>query len=232
LTHSSTGACEIAATAILHPGVELGKESQVMDYVLLGVPARGRKPGAAPTRISEQAVIRSHAVIYAGVMIGKRFQCGHSCLIREDTSIGDHVSIGSHTVVEFQVRIADHVRIHSQAFIPEYSVLEEGCWIGPNVVLTNAKYPAAKDTKAHLAGVTIGPRAKVGANATILPGVRLGADCLIGAGSVVADDVPAGAVVVGNPGRVIKMVADLKYGGSHGKEAGQPYEQVAMRAAG
>ncbi len=203
--------CEIAATALLHPGVELGDGAQVGDYVLIGVPARGSTCGAVLTRIGPAAVLRSHSVIYAGVRIGTQFQCGHGCLIREDCEIGDRVSIGSHTVVEFRVRIASQVRIHSQAFIPEYSVLEEGCWVGPNVVLTNAKYPAGRDTKAHLAGVTVACRAKVGANATILPGVRLGEGCLVGAGAVVTRDVPAGTVVAGNPARVIKMIADLKY---------------------
>jgi len=208
---NDSASCDVAPTAMLYPGVELAGDCQVGDFVLLGVPARGRQAGAVPTRIGPGAVIRSHGVIYDGVRIGEGFQCGHGCLIREDCAIGSHVSIGSHSVVEFQVRIADRVRIHSQAFIPEYTLLEEGCWIGPRVVITNAKYPAGRDTKGHLAGVTVGRRAKVGANATILPGVCLGEGCLVGAGAVVVRDVPAGAVVVGNPARVIKTISDCRY---------------------
>jgi acetyltransferase-like isoleucine patch superfamily enzyme len=198
----------------------------VGDFVVLGAPARGRRSGEVPTRIGVGAVLRSHAVIYAGVRIGKRFQCGHGCLIREDCDIGDEVSLGSHAVVEFQVRIGNRVRIHSQAFIPEYSVLEDGCWIGPNVVLTNARYPLGRDAKAHLQGVTVGPRAKVGANATILPGVHLGEGCLVGAGAVVVKDVPPGAVVVGNPARVIKTITDLKYEGEAGIESRSAYDSI------
>ena len=48
------------------------------------------------------------------------------------------VSVGTLSVVEHHVKIANNVRIHTQVFVPEFSVLEEGCWLGPNVVLTNA----------------------------------------------------------------------------------------------
>lgn len=207
--NESSFAFEQSETARIYPNVVFRGAADISDFVLVGVPPRGVKPGERPTVIGGPVTLRSHAVIYAGVTIGDYFQCGHGCLIREQTRIGHRVSIGSHTVIEFSVSIADAVRIHSQAFIPEYSVLEEGCWIGPNVVLTNAKYPAARDTKDRLAGVHVGALAKIGANSTILPGVRLGERCLIGAGTVVTRDVPPGAVVVGNPGRIIKMIDDL-----------------------
>ena len=103
------------------------------------------------------------------------------------------------------------MRIHTQAFIPEFSVLEEGCWIGPNVVLTNAKYPLSPGVKDQLAGPVIRKGAKIGANATLLPGVVIGENALVGAGSVVVRDVPPGAVVVGNPARVIRQIAELPY---------------------
>jgi acetyltransferase-like isoleucine patch superfamily enzyme len=218
----------VAPTALLHPGVEIGPGSDIADYVLLGVPPRGTQPGELATLLGAGAVLRSHAVLYAGSHIGSHFQCGHACMIREKCTIGANVSIGSHSVVEFLVRIADNVRIHSQAFIPEHSVLEEGCWIGPNVVLTNAKYPAGRDTKAHLAGVHVGRGARVGANATILPGVRLGEGCLVGAGSVVTRDVPAGVLVYGNPARVVKQVEVLKY---EGPEELRPYASALPRSA-
>jgi acetyltransferase-like isoleucine patch superfamily enzyme len=156
-------------------------------------------------------------VIYAGNTIGRNFQTGNKVNIRESNQIGDNVSVGTLSVIEHHVRIADNVRIHTQAFIPEFSVLEEGCWIGPNVVLTNAKYPLSPGAKESLAGVVIRTRAKIGANVTILPGVVVGADALIGAGSVVVKDVPAGAVVAGNPARVIRHISELPYAPLHSR---------------
>jgi acetyltransferase-like isoleucine patch superfamily enzyme len=114
-------------------------------------------------------------------------------------------------VVEHHVTIGNGVRIHTQAFVPEFTVLEDGCWIGPNVVLTNAKYPVSPNVKDSLIGPTIRKGAKIGANSTILPGVVVGENALVGAGSVVVRDVPDGAVVVGNPARVIGQIADLPY---------------------
>ena len=90
-------------------------------------------------------------------------------------------------------------------------MLRAGCWLGPNVVLTNAKYPLSPGAKQNLLGPTIMPGAMVGANATLLPGVTIGRDSLIGAGSVVVRDVPKRAVVVGNPGDSIKTLAELPY---------------------
>ena len=95
--------------------------------------------------------------------------------------------------------------------MPEYSELHDDAWLGPNVVLTNAKYPVSPGVKESLEGPVIGKGAKIGANATILPGVKIGANALVGAGSVVVKDVPANSVVVGNPARVIKELNNLPY---------------------
>jgi len=107
--------------------------------------------------------------------------------------------------------LGNRVRIHSQAFIPEFSIVEDEAWIGPNVVLTNAKYPLSPGVKDQLAGPVVRKGAKIGANATLLPGVVIGENALVGAGSVVVHDVPAGAVVAGNPAKVIRQISELPY---------------------
>lgn len=198
----------IPETALVDPGVQLGPESIIGDYVVLGRDPAGSDP--ATLTIGREARIRSHTVIYSGNTIGDRFQTGHGVMVREANEIGSDVSIGTHSIVEHHVVIGDGVRIHSNAFIPEYTVIEDGAWIGPSVTLTNARYPLSPDAKANLEGPIVGKGARIGANATVLPGVVVGAGALIGAGSVVVRDVPAGAVVVGNPGRVVRLVADIE----------------------
>jgi len=195
----------------VYENVALGEGSVVEDFCLIGAPPRGAREGDLPTTIGDGAVIRSHTVIYAGNMIGRNFQTGNKVNIRESNHIGNNVSVGTLSVIEHHVEIADNVRIHTQVFIPEFSVLEEGCWIGPNVVLTNAKYPLSPGAKEQLAGPVVRRGAKIGANVTLLPGVVIGENALVGAGSVVVRDVPPGAVVVGNPARVIRQVAELPY---------------------
>ena len=189
--------------------VHLGLDSVIGDYCIIGLSPRGKKDGELKTTIGEKARIRSHTVIYAGNRIGTNFQTGNKVNIRESNRIGGNVSVGTLSVIEHHVEIADNVRIHTQAFIPEYSILEANCWIGPNVVLTNAKYPQSRRAKEFLRGPVIRRDAKIGANATILPGVVIGENALVGAGSVVVRDVPDGAVVAGNPARIIRYISDL-----------------------
>jgi acetyltransferase-like isoleucine patch superfamily enzyme len=196
---------------VRYPNVFLGEGSSVDPFVILGKAPRSALPGELVLRIGEHAVIRSHTVIYAGTTIGDNFQVGHNALIREFTVIGNDCSVGSGSIIEFKVQIGTGVRLHSNVFVPEYCRLEDGCWIGPNAVLTNARFPAALRTKETLQGVTVGKRAIVGANATILPGVAIGPRALVGAGAVVTRDVVAGTVVVGSPARQVAMVGDLRY---------------------
>lgn len=189
----------ISKTALIYPNVELGKNCLVEDFVIIGAPPKGYGPGELETVIGDNAIIRSHTVLYAGNIIGMNFQTGNKTNIREMNEIGDNVSVGTLSVVEHHVKIGNGVRIHTQAFIPELSVLEDGCWIGPNVVFTNAKYPNRPDTKINLEGCVVKKGAVVGANATLLSGIVIGRNAIVGAGSTVTKDVSDSLVVVGNP---------------------------------
>ena len=195
----------------LKKNVKIGKNASLGDFVIIGEPPKGKSEGELRTTIGDNAVIRSHTVIYAGNVIGNDFQSGHGVMIRESNSIGDKVSIGTGSVVEHHVKIGKGVRVHSNAFIPEYSELQDNCWIGPNVVFTNAMYPQSRNVKDNLKGPTIMSRARIGANSTILPGITVGENSLVGAGSVVTKDVPPGKVVAGNPAKVIKDIKELPY---------------------
>jgi len=195
----------IAKTAIIHPGVQLGDDVVVEDFCIIGAPFKGQPDGTV-TSIGSGAVIRSHTVIYAGNVIGDNFQTGNKANIRECNTIGNNVSIGTLSVVEHHVRIADDVRIHTQAFVPEYSILEEGCWLGPQVTVTNAKFPQSPDVKNQLSGAIIKRKAKIGAGCTLLPGVTIGENALVGAGSVVTRDVEPGSICAGNPAKFVRKI--------------------------
>lgn len=226
------GSPVVAASAVVYPEVTLGPGTVVEDFCILG--CASRRPGdvyatgagaeadkeagtRTPTHIGVGSVIRSHTVIYAGTRIGAGFQSGNKANIREQTVIGDDVSVGALSVVEHHVTLGDRVRLHAQVFVPEYCVLEDDAWLGPNVVLTNARYPVPTDgNRAALTGVIVGRGARIGANVTVLPGVVVGAGALIGAGAVVTRDIEPGWVYVGNPARKVRPVdAITAYG--HGR---------------
>lgn len=193
----------------LYTNVTLPDDAQVDDFVVLGKPPRGSEDGQFPLEIKPGCVIRSHTVIYAGNIIGAGFQTGHGVNIREHNTMGDNVSIGTHSVIEHHVTIGHNVRIHTKVFVPEFSVLEDNCWLGPGVMVTNAKYPQSNGVKDRLKGAHIERGAIIGANAVLLPGIRIGAGAIIGAGAVVTKDVPAGVVVAGNPAREVNRVKNI-----------------------
>ena len=176
---------------------------------MIGKAPRGAAHGELPLTIGSGAVVRPFTTIYAGSTLGDGLQTGQGASIREDNVIGDDVSIGTNTVLEFGNRIGNRVRIHSGCFL-ELVTIEDDVFVGPNVVFTDDPHPMNcpryKDCRG---GATVRRLARVGANSTILPGVVIGENALIGAGSVVVRDVPDGAVVAGNPARVIKDVSDL-----------------------
>ncbi len=195
---------------IIYPNVSIGPGARIDPFVILGRPPEGISPSDFTTSLGNEVLIRSHTVIYAGAHIGHGFQTGHHVLIRQGAKIGDDCSIGSGSVVEFLVEIGCNVRLHSNVFVPEFCHLEDNCWIGPGVALTNAKYPASPDVKRNLKGVRVKKGAIVGAGAVILPGIIIGEGALVGAGSVVTSDVQPGVVVAGNPARVIGETQQLR----------------------
>lgn len=187
----------IHSTAVVAGDADLGAGSVIGPWSVVGIDGEG-----GPVRL--RGVIRSHCVVYRGVRSGEGLHLGHGVLVREETTMGDSVSVGSHSVVEHHVVMGHRVRLHTGCFVPELSILEDDAWLGPHVVLTNARYPNEPDTKERLEGVRIGRGARVGAGVVVLPGVTIGAGALVGAGAVVTDDVAPGVVVAGNPARSLR----------------------------
>jgi acetyltransferase-like isoleucine patch superfamily enzyme len=197
------------STFLLYENVSIGLDPHIGEFVIIGKTPIKHKSGDLPTSIGDNAIIRSHTVIYAGTSIGDQFQTGHHALVREKNSIGNRVSIGTNSVIEHNTQIGDGVRIHSNCFIPEYSVLKSNSWLGPGVILTNAKYPQSENIKESLIGPTIERGAIIGAGVVILPGVSIGKFALVGAGTTIVEDVPEFAVVAGNPPTIIASTKDL-----------------------
>lgn len=196
----------------IYENVKIGVNALIGENVVIGIPPMGKKIGELETIIGDNTIIRAGTIIYAGNKIGSNFQSGHLVVIRENNVIGDNVSIGTQSNIEYLVKIGNCVRIHSGVFVPEYSVLEDYCWIGPHVVLTNALYPTFEGVKENLIGPRICSYARVGANSTILPGLTIGRNSLVGAGSVVTKDVEENSIVCGNPAKFLKKIQEVGYG--------------------
>ena len=193
---------------MIHSNVSIGEGTYVHEGAIVGEAPRGRQPGELKTVIGAGGVIRSGTVIYAGTVIGDRFNSGHGALIREDNLIGDDCSIGTNAVLEAANRIGNGTRIHSGCFLAHVT-LGARVFLGPHVVFTDDPHPMCPRYLDCVLGATVEDDVSIGANATILPGLRIGAGSLIGAGSVVTKNVEAGVVVAGNPAVRVKDVDQL-----------------------
>ena len=155
-------------------------------------------------RIASDVKLGENVKIYAFVNL-------YGCEIGDDSKIGTFVEIqkGAH--------IGKHVKVSSHTFICEGVTIEDEVFIGHGVMFINDKYPRSTTEGGALQmeadwlciPPTIKRHASIGSNATILCGVTVGEGAMVGAGSVVTHDVPPGAVVAGNPARVINMLEPI-----------------------
>jgi UDP-2-acetamido-3-amino-2,3-dideoxy-glucuronate N-acetyltransferase len=126
--------------------------------------------------------------------------------------IGDGTKIGSFVEIQKGAHIGRNCKVSSHTFICEGVRVEDEVFIGHGVNFINDKYPRATrddglmqtENDWQLVKTVVRKHASIGTGATILGGVEIGAAAVVGAGAVVTKDVPAGAVVAGNPARIIK----------------------------
>jgi acetyltransferase-like isoleucine patch superfamily enzyme len=132
-------------------------------------------------------------------------------------AIGDHTKIGAFVEIQKNAAVGKNCKISSHTFICEGVLIEDEVFIGHGVTFINDPYPRATtggrlQTEADwkVEQTVIRKGASIGSGATILCNVTVGENAIVGAGSVVTRDVPANAVVAGNPARVLRVLAAAK----------------------
>lgn len=139
--------------------------------------------------------------------IGKETKIWQFVVILKGAIIGKNCNLNAHTLVEGDVVIGDNVTIKSGVYIWNGTKIEDDVFLGPNVTLTNDKMPRSKQYPDKFHSIILKKGCSIGANATLLPGITVGENAMIGAGSVVTKDVPANAIVVGNPAKIIRYIS-------------------------
>ena len=127
-------------------------------------------------------------------------------------TIGDNSRIGTFVEIQKNAFIGRNVKVSSHTFICEGVTIEDDVFIGHNVSFINDKYPRATAAGGQLqteadwkvVETRVKRGASIGTSATILCGITIGENAIVGAGSVVTKNVPAGAVVAGNPAKIMK----------------------------
>lgn len=143
------------------------------------------------SNVGENTRIWAFAHVLPGASLGSDCNICNGVFIQNDVVIGNRVSI------KCGVQVWDGV------------TLEDDVFVGPNVTFTNDPYPRSKLPPEAFTRTVVRKGASIGGNATILPGVTIGSHAMVNAGSVVTKSVPAYAVVVGNPARIINYVGSV-----------------------
>jgi acetyltransferase-like isoleucine patch superfamily enzyme len=129
-------------------------------------------------------------------------------------AVGDNTKIGAFVEIQKNATVGRNCKVSSHTFVCEGVTIEDNVFIGHGVTFINDSYPRATtgdgtlQTEADWSVETtlVGKGASVGSGATILANVKIGENALVGAGSVVTRDVPANAIVAGNPARILRHV--------------------------
>ena len=192
-------------------GVVLGDPHRIDPLAIVGEQP-GRSVADLTLQLGPHAVVRAFSVIYAGSRIGHHLETGHGAVIREENTVGDHLSIWNYSTIDYGCVIGNNVRIHSNVYVAQFTVIEDDAFLAPGVTIANDRHPICREC---MKGPTIKRGARVGVNATLLPEVVIGEGALVGAGAVVTHDVPPGSVVVGSPARVIGRADQLTHSASY-----------------
>jgi UDP-2-acetamido-3-amino-2,3-dideoxy-glucuronate N-acetyltransferase len=150
------------------------------------------------------------AVIDQGCRIGKGTKIWHFSHIMPGCVIGDNCNLGQNVVISPDVVLGRNVKVQNNVSIYTGVICEDDVFLGPSMVFTNVINPRSHILrKDQYQATRVRRGASIGANATIVCGNEIGEFSFIGAGSVVTKDVPAYALIVGNPGRHVGWMSEF-----------------------
>ena len=157
----------------------------------------------------EKYFVHESSVIDDNVSIGEGTKIWHYSHVQAGAGIGNNCSFGQNVNVGNNVKIGNDVKIQNNVSVYEGVELEDFVFCGPSMVFTNIKIPRSEFPQRgseFYDKTLVKKSATIGANATIVCGVTIGEYAMIGSGAVVTKDVPAFALIFGNPGRVVGKV--------------------------
>jgi len=201
------------AHVVVHDGVLIGAGCTIEDNAVLG--KRPRLAGhsssggqAGPLRLAARVSVCAGAIVFAGADVGEGAILGDQCFVRERASVGAGSVVGRGSVVDNDVAIGARVRVQSNVYLTARTVVEDDVFVGPCASTTNDDTMGRHGPDHPLRGAILRRACRIGGGAVLTPGVEVGEEAYVAAGAVVTKDVPARAVVMGVPARVVREVAD------------------------
>ncbi len=209
---------KIGDNTVIYDNVEIGDDTIICNDCVIGEPLNdyyyNEDYQNPPTFIGGRSLIRSHAIIYAGCLIGKNLITGHRITIRENSHIGDSCLVGTSCDLQGELTIGSFCRLHSNVHIAQASALGDFVFMYPFSVLANDSCPPSNKLK----GSYIGNYTQVGVHSIILSNIKIGENCVIGANSVVNKKLEDFSFALGDPAKVLMDVRQFVVFGE-----GRPY---------
>jgi acetyltransferase-like isoleucine patch superfamily enzyme len=201
------------AHVVVHDGTVIGDGCVIEDHAVLGKRPRLARGSSAQGEVGElelgeRVTVCSGAVVFAGAILAEETILGDQSFVRERTRIGPRSVIGRGSVVDNDVTVGARVKVQTSVYLTAFTVIEDDVFVGPGATTTNDDTMARHGPETPLRGATLRRACRVGGGVVLTPGVEVGEEAFVAAGAVVTRDVPARAVVMGVPARVVREVGE------------------------
>ena len=199
------------AYVVVHAGTVIGDGCTIEDHAVLGKRPRlarhsGARGAVRALELGAGVSVGVGAVVFAGAGVGAETIVGDQAFVRERSQIGEGSVIGRGSVVDNDVVIGERVRVQTNVYLTAFTIVEDDVFVGPGALTTNDDTMARHGEQTPLRGATLRRACRVGGGSVLTPGVEIGEEAFVAAGAVVTRDVPARAVVMGVPARVVREV--------------------------
>jgi acetyltransferase-like isoleucine patch superfamily enzyme len=201
------------AHVVVHEGTVIGDGCSIEDHAVLGKRPRLARGSSAKgevgaLEIGERVTVCTGAIVFAGATVEQEAILGDQSYVRERSRIGASSVIGRGSVVDNDVVIGARVKVQTSVYLTAFTVVEDDVFVGPGATTTNDDTMNRHGPEMPLRGATLRRACRVGGSTVLTPGVEIGEEAFVAAGAVVTKDVPARAVVIGIPARVIRQVRE------------------------
>lgn len=198
---------------VVHDGTVIGDGCLIEDHAVLGKRprlARGSsaKGDVGALELGARVTVCVGAVVFAGASIAAEAILGDQSYVRERSRVGAGSVIGRGSVVDNDVTVGARVKVQTSVYLTAFTTIEDDVFVGPGALTTNDDTMARHGDDTPLRGATLRRACRVGGGAVLTPGVEIGEEAFVAAGAVVTRDVPARAVVIGVPARVVRQVGE------------------------